>query len=156
MVFLLSMERLFSWEATLAIMLGLPGIGLAFLALDDFRMAKLCFLVAAADAIEYIVWQTSEMQTSSPAKMLLVFVLTGVVGVAGQFSLKYVDRKKEQKEKRPQVAATTNTRVVARLYARMLAPPPGQTGNANFSFQEIFYEYSVTLTASGQSTASLK
>ena len=150
------MERLLSWEATLAIVLGLPGIGLAFLALNDFRIAKLCFLGAAADAIGFMVWQTSQMQINSTLRTIFVFVGVGAIGVLADQSLKYVNRKREQKDKRQKIIATINTRIVGRLHARTPAPPPGHTVNVNFAFQEVFYEYGVTLTANGPSVASLK
>ncbi len=54
------------------------------------------------------------------------------------------------------IKAIIKTRVVGRLYARVVTPPPGQTVDATFSFQEVFYEWSVSLSADGHSVASLK
>lgn len=150
------MERLLSWEAMLAIVLGLPGIGLAFLALDDFKIAKLCFVGAAADAVGFIVWQAPNMDSNTTWRAVFVFVVVGMIGVLADQSLKYVDRKKEQKEHRPTVTAGINSRMVACLYARAVDPGPGQTINIPFSFQEIFYEWSTSVSADRLSKASLK
>jgi hypothetical protein len=62
----------------------------------------------------------------------------------------------QPKGEKPNVKAIIHSRIVGRLYARTAAPPPGETVNVNFSFQEIFYEWSVSLIADRQSVASLK
>lgn len=54
------------------------------------------------------------------------------------------------------VTASIKTRIVSQLYAQAAAPPPGQTANIPLSFQELFYEWSVVLTAGHQAAASLK
>jgi hypothetical protein len=54
------------------------------------------------------------------------------------------------------IKPTVKTRIVSRLYTRAPTPKAGQTANASPSSQEIFYEWSVSLTSIGRSGASLK
>jgi hypothetical protein len=56
----------------------------------------------------------------------------------------------------PAIESTIETRIIGCLHARAPAPPQGQTAIANFSFQEIFYEWTVTVKANRQAVASLK
>lgn len=92
------MEWLFSWEVSSWIV-GL-GIALAFgfIALDDFKLAKLFFLLAAADAAGGIVmWG---IRTTIPTWLLSVVVglSTGSVAILFVLSVRYVDKKQEAKQ----------------------------------------------------------
>ncbi len=49
-VYLYPMEWLLSWEVTSVVVVAVAGFGFAVLALDDFKVAKVLFLIAAADA----------------------------------------------------------------------------------------------------------
>ncbi len=150
------MEWLFSWEVTSWFVGGLIATAFAFLALDDFKLAKMCFLLAAADAIGGIAMWGTKSTLPVWASNLAVIFMSGAIGFLALQSLRYVGKKREQKERKPTVTAKISSRVVGRLYTRVVAPPPGQTVNATPSFQEIFYEWNVSLTADRQSVASLK
>jgi uncharacterized membrane protein YidH (DUF202 family) len=109
------MKWLFSWEVTSWAFGIFVGIALSVLALDDFKLAKAFFLLALADAMGGIVMGVAKSQLSPWVALLTVFIGTGLAGVLGLMSWQYVNRKKEHKEKRPKIAATINTRIVARL-----------------------------------------
>lgn len=57
---------------------------------------------------------------------------------------------------RPLIAVVTTHEIVGHIYMRTVAPRQSGTANASPSFQEIFYEWTVKLTADRSSVASLK
>jgi len=79
-------------------------------------------------------------------------VLLGIIWI-GMVALGFAVWPKDHSAK---VTGAIKTRIVGRLYVQVVAPPPGQTVNATPSFQEIFYEWSISLRADRQSLASLK
>jgi hypothetical protein len=114
------MERLFSWEVT-SVAVGLfIAIGLGVLALDDFRLAKLFFLLAAADAIGGIVMWEAKIDFPPWGKILFVFALAGSVGVLAMLSLRYVDKKEVKKSKPEEPAVGPELKV--KIASTMLAP----------------------------------
>jgi hypothetical protein len=150
------MEWLFSWELSSWLVGGFVATAFAFLGFDSFKPAKLCFLLATTDAIGGIAMWGAKWTLPMWASSLGVIAMSGAIGFLALLSFRYVDQRKELKEQKPTVTVRINSRIVGNLYTRVVAPPPGQTVNGLPSFQEIFYEWSVTLTADRQSVASLK
>jgi len=91
---LLLMEWLFSWEVTSWTVGILVAVAFAVIALKDFRLAKLLFLLAAADAIGGIEMTVVKSPLISPMKWLLAFALAGLVGLATCACFLYTDGKK--------------------------------------------------------------
>lgn len=75
----------------------LATFGQGFVALEDFKLAKLCFLLAAADVVGGIVMGIAHSKLSPWAAVGAVFVTTGLIGVLALRSWQYVDRKEEAK-----------------------------------------------------------
>jgi hypothetical protein len=92
------MEWLFSWEVVSVLVTLLISIGLGALALDDFKLAKTCFLIAAADALGGVVMEGAKSNSGPWVKTLIVFLVAGGIGVLLTWGMKYVDVKKESKE----------------------------------------------------------
>jgi hypothetical protein len=91
-------EWLFSWEVA-SVVVGLAvSIGLGVLALDDYKLAKLFFLLAAADTLGGVIMWGAKSDLPAWARTLLVFVITGAVAVMFVQSLRYVDKKQRAKE----------------------------------------------------------
>lgn len=88
------MERLLSWEVTGWVV----GVGLsvafAFVSTQDYRLAKLFFLIAAADALGGTAMWSSRTHPLWRA-CLLAFFLTGGVGVLGVLAFRYTDHKRD-------------------------------------------------------------
>jgi hypothetical protein len=93
------MESLFSWEVASVVVALLISIGLGVLALDDFRLARLSFLLAAAYAIGGVAMRGVRTDLPPWGRIVLVFSLTGIIGVAALYSLTYVDKKQKAKER---------------------------------------------------------
>jgi hypothetical protein len=91
------MDWLFSWEITSFIVPIMLAVGFSVLAFDDFRLAKLFFLLTAVDAAGGIVMWGTRTRLSLPLTMLVVFVTVGATGVLTLFALRYVDRKQTRK-----------------------------------------------------------
>jgi hypothetical protein len=92
------LEWVFSWEVTSVVASILIGAAFSFLALDDFKLAKLCFLIAAADAIGGMVMWGVKTQVPPWTRIAIVFFGVGLVGVLAVQALRYVDQKREKKE----------------------------------------------------------
>jgi hypothetical protein len=87
------MEWLFSWEVTSVVVGG--GITVAFygLALNDFKLAKLFILIAAADASWIVrLWGVKTQRT--PWQLIGVYTLIVVIGALTIRVLRYVDKKR--------------------------------------------------------------
>jgi len=107
---MLPMEWLFSWGVTSFAVGLLVGIGFAFVGLGDFRLARVTFIVAAADAAgSTIMWGRS---TTMPAVGLSVvaFLGIGTIGLASVWSLRYVKLKQDAKNKPSQRSDTSLAR----------------------------------------------
>jgi hypothetical protein len=92
------LEWLFSWEVV-SVMVGLlVSIGLGVLALDDFKLAKLFFLSAAADAVGGMVMWGVKTDVPPWVRNGIVFVSVGLIGVLLVQSFRYVDRKEVAKK----------------------------------------------------------
>jgi hypothetical protein len=98
------MEWLFSWEVTSWIVGILVAIGFSVLALDDFKVAKIFFLSAAADAIGGLIMWGVDTTVSPWARTLLVFALFGGIGVSLVQTLRYVDGKRAAKLPKPNLS----------------------------------------------------
>lgn len=91
------MEWLFSWEVTSFAISIFIAIGLGVLALDDFRVAKLFFLLAAADAIGAIIMWGIKTDLPPITRIPILFLVGGVLVVLLAQSFRYVARKEEDK-----------------------------------------------------------
>lgn len=91
-------EWLFSWEVTSWAVGIILAVALGVLALDDYRPAKLLFLLATADAAGGIVMWAIKNDSRTWQTLVAVFILIGAIGVLTVFSFWYVDNKREQKE----------------------------------------------------------
>jgi hypothetical protein len=87
------MERLFSWEVVGFVVALFIGVAFAFVGLNDFRLAKLCFLIAAADAAGGTVMWGKDTSMPPSARMVIVFLGMGLIGLLSMWSLRYVDGK---------------------------------------------------------------
>jgi hypothetical protein len=91
------MEWLFSWGVVSVVVAVLIGVGFGFLALNDFKLAKLCFLLAAADAIGGMVMWGVRTDIPPWLRTGIIFASIGLIGVLTVQSFRYVDQKKELK-----------------------------------------------------------
>lgn len=91
------MELLFRWEVTSVVVVFLVGIGLAVLALNDFKRAKLFFLLSAADAIGGTAMAIDKSGIPSWAMGITAFLGCGLIGLMLLASFRYVDRKEAEK-----------------------------------------------------------
>jgi hypothetical protein len=128
---MLLMEWLFSWEVTSVVTAVLIGVGFGFLALDDFKLAKLCFLFAAADAIGGVVMSVEKTDLPTWARALLVFALVGSIGVLADWSLKYVGKKQRVKQAllKPPIEKTAKFAVMIPFNTAPGSAPIPQDGN---------------------------
>lgn len=142
------------------VVVALAGTALAFVGLNDFKLAKLFFLVAAADASGGIVMWGVKSNRPLWQMMLLVFMCMGIVGVFAMLAIRYVDKKKEAmnptlhtstrsdgQNQTPKQLPSLTAEEIAEAVARKL-PPPRQTQNEHI-VSEIEY------IAFGQSLARL-
>jgi len=89
------MEWLFSWEVV-SVCVGLVvTLGQGFIALEDFRLAKPCFLFAAVDAIGGIAMAGTKSTWPFWATNLVVVCAAGAMGFLALQSFRYVDKKRE-------------------------------------------------------------
>jgi hypothetical protein len=93
-------EWLFSWEVVSVVVALLVSSGLGVIALDDFKLAKLFFLLAAADAAGGVVMWGVGAKTENPTwqVVLIVFLAVGSIGALTVLAFRYVDNKKRAKE----------------------------------------------------------
>ena len=89
------MEWLFSWEVSSWIVgLGIA-LGCGFVASSDFKLARLFFLIAAADATGGIAMWGAKGQLSLWQSYTAVFLMAGVVGVLTFSAFRYTDKKRD-------------------------------------------------------------
>jgi hypothetical protein len=91
------MEWLFSWEVTSVIVAIAVGSALAVLALNDFKLSKALFLLAAADGIGGIVVSLSRTNLSIRVQYLVVFVCGGLICIGLLAAWQYVNGKSPNK-----------------------------------------------------------
>lgn len=92
------MEWLFSWEVVGVFVGILVTIALGVLALDDYKLAKLFFLLAAVDASGGIIMWGIRIQDRTWPVPVAVFVMVGSIGVLTVLAFWYADSKKLAKE----------------------------------------------------------
>ncbi len=95
-LYLLSMERLFSWEVTSWVVGIAISCAIGILALNDFRLAKFFFLIAAADATGGTIMSISRSGLNVWWQGVLVFAAGGCICLFLFVSIRYVDSKKER------------------------------------------------------------
>jgi len=107
---------LLSWEAVSAVVAFFAGSAFAVLAMNDFKLAKTFFLIAAVDgAGGIIMWGTKE-QLPTWLTAVIIFILVGGIGTLTFLAFRYVDGKKAAQNQPPPSVPTTE------------APPPSATG----------------------------
>jgi len=89
-------EWLFSWEVVSVIVALAISIGLGVLALSDYKLAKLFFLIAAADATGGVLMWGRKSELPHWAIGLIVFAAVGGIAVVTLRALWYVDSKKSR------------------------------------------------------------
>jgi len=104
---MLPMEWLFSWEVTSWAVGILTAFALGLLALNDYRWAKLFFLIAAADASGGVVMWGIKTETRTWPVLLAVAALMGGIGVLTVLAFWYVDGKKSSAEAKSNPKAAT-------------------------------------------------
>jgi hypothetical protein len=92
------LEWLFSWEVTSVVSVALAGFGFAVLALDDFKLAKLFFLIGAADASGGVVMWGIKADSPMWQVAIVVFVVVGTIASLTVIFFRYVDDKRSAKE----------------------------------------------------------
>ncbi|HEX3570225.1 MAG TPA: hypothetical protein VHU44_05325 [Acidobacteriaceae bacterium] len=95
------LELLFSWEVTSVVAAFFAAAALAVLAMNDFRLAKALFLIAAVDAVGGIVVGANRSELNVFWQGAIVFLGGGLVCVLLLFSLRYVDSKKAKEPPGP-------------------------------------------------------
>jgi hypothetical protein len=107
------MDWLFSWEVSSWIVGGTFAAALGVLALDDFKLARVFFLIAAADAAGGIVMWGVKSQNQTWQAVLAVFLLVGSVGALTVLAFRYVDNKQKHKQAKDNPTQTpSNGRMV--------------------------------------------
>lgn len=61
-----------------------------------------------------------------------------------------VNQHPKQEQQKCQITATANSQFVSRIHARGMLPPPGQETHVEPAFQELFYEWNISVTANHQ------
>jgi hypothetical protein len=89
----MTIEWLLGWEVTSVAVVAFATIALGVLALADFKLAKLFFVLAAADAAGGIIMWGIHSRSPTWLVVLIVFVLVGGIGVLTVLSFRYVDSK---------------------------------------------------------------
>ncbi len=92
------MEWLLSWEVTSVVVVAVAGFGFAVLALDDFKVAKVLFLIAAADASGGVLMWGAKTQSPTWQAVLVTSIAMAAVGALTVLTLRYVDGKRQAKE----------------------------------------------------------
>ena len=89
------LEWLFGWEVSSVVVVALAGFAFAVLAMNDFKIAKCLFLLAAADAVGGVaMWSTKNGWTMGRS-VAVAFVATGMIGVLTALAFRYVDGKQK-------------------------------------------------------------
>jgi hypothetical protein len=89
------MDWLFSWEVTSVVVPLCIGAAIGVLALNDFKLAKSCFLLAAAEAVGGLVMAVSHSGANGVWRAIIAFFACGVVGVLLLLSWDYVESKRQ-------------------------------------------------------------
>jgi hypothetical protein len=101
-------EWLFSWEVASWFIAAFIAAAFAFLAMDDFKLAKLFFLLAAANAVGGIAIWGAKCSLPGWQRNAIIFLLCGGLGVLCTQAFRYVDAKRREKESpKDQVLPTT-------------------------------------------------
>lgn len=99
LVGLRAMKKLLSWNVLSVFLPSLVGLGFGVLALgdlDDFIIAKACFLIVCLVlGVKIVLWGAERRR--SMMSYLLVFIGCGALGVIALVSVQYVNRKRDLK-----------------------------------------------------------
>ena len=76
-------------------------IGFTVLALDDFRIAKSCFLLSATWAEGGVIMWGINTPQSTIVRISMIAICSAIIGVCAIESIRYVDRKREAKFPKP-------------------------------------------------------
>jgi len=91
---LLPMEWLLSWGVTSVVVTFLLALGFGFVWATDFNFAKVCFLIAAADAIGGMMMWATKSHKPMWQVGAATFVIIGSVGFLTVSAFRYVDWKR--------------------------------------------------------------
>jgi len=104
------LKWLLSWEVTSVSVGLLVGIGLAVLGMNDFKLARACFLLAAAHAIAGMAMWGFFTPLDSKVRIVAMGLCFGIIGILTVESWRYVERKGEVKSP-PETAQTVDQEV---------------------------------------------
>ncbi|HEV7219849.1 MAG TPA: hypothetical protein VGN39_13325, partial [Terriglobales bacterium] len=91
-------EWLFRWDITSVVVPACVGIAFAVLAFDDFKLSKVFFLIAAADASGGALMWGIKTENRSWQTLLVIFAVVGSIGVLTVLCFWYVNGKENQKK----------------------------------------------------------
>jgi hypothetical protein len=117
------MEWLFSWEVASWIIAVAITLAFAFVALSDYKLAKLFFIVAASDAIGGIAMWGTKSSLATWQAALSAFAGCGIVGVLLVLSLRYADKKAGRDGQQPVLYAEVLTIAPGPIYQFYQHPP---------------------------------
>src|SRR6476659_2669437 len=91
------LDFIFRWEVVLGTVGVLLTVGVGVLALDDFRIAKVCFGLVATDLAGGIAMWGVTTPLDARLRLLVVGVCFALVGILFVESVRYVDHKRDAK-----------------------------------------------------------
>jgi hypothetical protein len=118
------LDWLLSWEVSSVVVGVCISIALGVLALNDYKLAKIFFLLAACDAIGGVSMGATKWNMPSWATSLTVFLMSGLIGLLLLQSLLYVDGKRDDKDSKPTETKPDNT-------SQPLKPPAQSTSSSS-------------------------
>jgi hypothetical protein len=95
------LEWLFGWEVTSVLVAILIGIAFAVLALSDFKIARVFFILAAFDAFGGVAMWGAKSNLGLFSKGLIIFVGGGIICVLLSLALNYVGIKESVSKTSP-------------------------------------------------------
>lgn len=91
------MHEFFSWEVVGWVVALLAPGGLGLLALSDYRLAKICFLISGLMLEGKVVVWGIDTPHSLPARLVISALLFALIGISVEESWRYVDSKNPAK-----------------------------------------------------------
>ena len=117
------MERLLSWEVVGFVVALFVGVAFAFVGLSDFKLAKLSFLIAAADALGGIAMWGFKTQRPTGQVAALAFLAFGCIGALTVLALRYVDGKADKVQENSQMTGKVLLVVWEPVFFRVYGHP---------------------------------